>query len=151
MVRKSFKGGGANKDDGGLNTSEILSESVINILKEHCGVGVTVDPSLKRRRGPKVPAGKRITNLPVKENQLPSTSKASSSKSKGSSSKRKAADVWICNVCGDEWDDEEGDRWIFCDLCDERFHLQCCGLDYEEEDYCDLDISVITFLCNKCL
>ena len=45
---------GANKDDGGLETSAIVSDSVLDILKEYCGIGVEPnEQQQKRQRGPK--------------------------------------------------------------------------------------------------
>ena len=38
----------------------------------------------------------------------------------------------------------------FCDLCDEPFHLQCSGIEYEQKDYYDIDIEALFFECENC-
>ena len=31
---------------------------------------------------------------------------------------------WQCQECEELWDDESGDRWIVCDICYSKFHLE---------------------------
>ena len=59
-------------------------------------------------------------------------------------------DIWECEWCGQDWNDNDGNRWILCDVCDKRFHLQCFGIQYKEEEYYDIDIDNVTFHCETC-
>ena len=60
--------------------------------------------------------------------------------------------IWCCNFCKNDYDEDEGDRWIVCDnnMCNLAFHLQCSGLDYEKDSYWDLDLDNLPFLCDTC-
>ena len=63
------------------------------------------------------------------------------------------SDVWSCNYCGEVWDDEnddDGNRWIICDGCGKKYHLQCSGIQYREEEYYDVEIEGINFNCENC-
>ena len=57
-------------------------------------------------------------------------------------------DVWRCNYCKASWlgEDDDGNRWIVCDICSKKYHLQCSGIDYAEEQYYDIDIENDVFL-----
>ena len=59
-------------------------------------------------------------------------------------------DDWICKDCGDPWDDDGEDRWIICDLCGSKFHLQCSGIQYRTSQYWTLDLDNIYFECDEC-
>ena len=59
-------------------------------------------------------------------------------------------DIWECEWCGEDWNDNDDNRWILCDVCDERFHLQCSGIQYKEKEYYDIDIDNVTFHCETC-
>ena len=68
---------------------------------------------------------------------------------------KEAADdgeVWRFQSCNDLWegDDDDGNRWIVCDGCNEKCHLQCNGIDYVEEDYYSIDIETDSFYCEAC-
>ena len=54
----------------------------------------------------------------------------------------KKKDIWICSDqdYGEEWDDEINFRWMVCDTCGNRFHLQCSAIDNETFDYWDIDL-----------
>ena len=60
-------------------------------------------------------------------------------------------DVWICNECKEEWDDDDENRWILCDICDAKFHLQCSGFCYEIDEYWKINLENIIFHCDGCL
>ena len=51
-------------------------------------------------------------------------------------------DAWKCKSCEEIWhgEDDDGNRWIVCDACDGKYHLQCSGIYYEEEQYCEINI-----------
>ena len=68
---------------------------------------------------------------------------------------KEAADdgeVWRFQSCNDLWegDDDDGNRWIVCDGCNEKYHLQFSGIDYVEEDYYSIDIETDSFYCEAC-
>ena len=46
--------------------------------------------------------------------------------------------------------DDGGNRWIICDKCEGKYHLQCSGIEYEEEEYDDLDLNNEIFYCDNC-
>ena len=59
-------------------------------------------------------------------------------------------DDWICEDCGDHWDDDGEDRWVICDLCGSKFHLQCSGIQYRTSQYWTLDLDNVYFECDEC-
>ena len=58
-------------------------------------------------------------------------------------------EVWRCRSCNELWevDDDDGNRWIVCDGCNEKYDLQCRGIDYVEENYYSIDIETDSFDC----
>ena len=68
---------------------------------------------------------------------------------------KEAADdgeVSRCQSCNELWEghDDDGNRCIVCDGCNEKYHLQCSGIDYIEEDYYSIDIETDSFYCEAC-
>ena len=59
-------------------------------------------------------------------------------------------DDWICEDCGDHWDDDREEHCISYDLCGSKFHLQCSGIQYRTSQYWTLDLDNIYFECDKC-
>ena len=59
------------------------------------------------------------------------------------------ADNSICFCCGIEWE-EDDNWWIVCNLCDKPYHLHCSGIQYNQQDYYDIDIENIDFICEEC-
>lgn len=59
-------------------------------------------------------------------------------------------DTWVCEWCNGEWCDDDDNRWVVCDSCDGKYHLQCSGIQYEEECYYDICLDDTTFLCDVC-
>ena len=60
-------------------------------------------------------------------------------------------EVWECQYCGGTTDDDDcGIRWLACDSCDDKFHLQCSGKQYEEEEYDTIDLENEPFCCTSC-
>ena len=59
-------------------------------------------------------------------------------------------DKWECKWCTEEWDNEDGNRWIVCDNCGDEYHLQCSGMQYKEYEYYDIDNESEEFHCDKC-
>ena len=51
-------------------------------------------------------------------------------------------DAWKCKSCEEIWhgEDDDGNRWTVSDACDGKYHLQCSGIYYEEEQYCEINI-----------
>ena len=52
-------------------------------------------------------------------------------------------------ICKEELDADDN-RWMVCDFCEEPFHLQCNGIEYEEKDYYDVDTESLFFECKNC-
>ena len=66
-----------------------------------------------------------------------------SSKSRGNEhSQVSNEDVQRCNYCKARWlgEDDDGNRWIVCDICSKKYHLQFSGIDYASDQYYDIDI-----------
>ena len=51
---------------------------------------------------------------------------------------------WQCQECEEIWDDESGNRWIVCNICCAKLHLQCSGLRYKQSEYWKLDLEYIS-------
>lgn len=121
--------GKSSKDPGGDETINVLNESCLNLLKNYCGIGETTK-SPRKTRGPKIVPGKAIDISEVI----------------GDDTEEK---VWKCSHCTDLWM-EDDNRWILCDICDTAFHLQCSGIQYNREDYYDLNLKNMDFSCDNC-
>ena len=61
-------------------------------------------------------------------------------------------EIWACSSCNGEWKgkDDDGNRWIVCNMCDKQYHLQCSGITYDEEDFYKTDIENELFICGEC-
>ena len=59
-------------------------------------------------------------------------------------------EIWLCHHCNEVWDYEDDNRWIVCDICDEKYHLQCSGLQYEASEYYEKDLEDENFYCDDC-
>ena len=134
----------------------VLNDSVLHVLKEHCGIGVEKQ-KVSRKLGRKITPGERIVSLgredvpgSSKENVNP-LSKRKKNKNKNRKKINSSEDLWICSDwdCGEEWDDESNDRWVVCDSCSDRFHLQCSGIEYETSNYWDIDFESMVFECDS--
>ena len=97
---------GTSQDPGGEQAPMILNEAVIDMLKDNLGIGDN-EPAKKKKRGPKVPAGKRITELPEQ-----TSSKKDRGKGKAHSNLLQPSqlgpsvasdDIWLCGTCKEEW------------------------------------------------
>lgn len=142
---------GFNKDPGGEDTRNTLNDCVLTFLQDQCESSGTSKP-VRKGRGRKLTHGKRIVKLEASEKEQ------SQKKVKASSGKRKVqparlnakADVWQCGDCGLPWDEDGDDVWIQCDNCDQWYHLQCSGVDYDVAKYYELDADDINFICAAC-
>lgn len=209
----------ADKDPGGDGSAVALSHSVMAVLQERCGIGEEKQP--RKKRGPKVQAGKRImaSDIPTEEEKAAKKRKTAAKKKTTTTGKKKAPaknaadddvvedgqqpstsgyqqpvrenpkraargsgrqalmlkammecedveseteeeifldseendeDEWVCDYCAVRWDEEGTDRWVVCDVCDGKYHLQCSGIDYIQEDYYDINLIQYRFLCDSC-
>ena len=111
-------------DPGGEETLDVLNESCLAILKQHCAPSSTLS---RKCRGKKVIPGK-----PVDEKQLEEEVN------------------WVCQYCEQAWNDDDDNRWIVCDICDKAFHLQCSGLKYKRKQYNEMDLDHLDFACDDC-
>ena len=162
--------GAASKDPGGEETMSVLNESVLNVLQQNCGIGVEPRQRVQNRRGPKIIPGKRIVELPEKAasnnnggeaGEEPGSSvvrgKGKQKAKKQSQQQKRSLEVesdeeeqWVCADCMIEWESNGDDRWIVCDNCNDPYHLQCCGLQYSVAEYYEINIEVLSFICNNC-
>ena len=121
-----------NQDPGGASTSEILNDSVLELLQDHCGMGKKTQKR-SNKRGYKIVLGKTVTLncLPSAESsgslQTPQASTSNipstSAVSPPSNSSSANGEEWVCAVCKEPWEESGDDRWILCDLCDKQLHL----------------------------
>ena len=49
--------------------------------------------------------------------------------------RKKALDIWKCEDCEEEYNDNDPCVWIECDVCSNKFHLECSGYQYKTKDY----------------
>ena len=59
------------------------------------------------------------------------------------------ADNWICFCCGIVRG-EDNNWWVVCNLWDKAYHIQCSGIQYNEQAYFDIDNEGIDFVCEEC-
>ena len=119
-----------NIDPGGEDTNAVFNDSVMDMLRTHCGSDAARQNP--HRRGRKIIPGRPISNTPITTASMPvsnqpgcSSSHQPHTGSTGTSSKASAKE-WICSECHEPW---EGDnRWIVCDKCSKQYHLHCSGI-----------------------
>ena len=58
-------------------------------------------------------------------------------------------DEWVCKNCNKSFSDNEESRWIVCDSCDSKFHLECTNVRYAQKNYWTVDLSDRKFNCCK--
>ena len=114
----------------------VLNDSMLDLLNEKLGLAPNA-PQKKKKHGPKVPAGKRITELPEKQNIAPKENEPGTSndcrKRKAAKSNQLVKDTvseesWECGLCVHAWDMQGDDVWIQCTRCDAPLQFPCCGL-----------------------
>ena len=49
--------------------------------------------------------------------------------------RKRALDIWKCEDCEEEYNDNDLCMWIECDVCSNKFHLECSGYQYRTKDY----------------
>ena len=61
-------------------------------------------------------------------------------------------EIWTYSSYSEDWkgEDNDGNRWIVCDMCDKQYHLQCSRITYDEEDYYEIDNENELFICEEC-
>ena len=133
----------AGQDPGGAGTNQALNDSVMEMLRSHCGLNQTTERRAPRRRGKKVVPGRAITPEDVQTDH-------STSSRPTTSAIASAEEKWVCHDCKQLWEEEGDDRWIVCDKCNKQYHLQCSGITYHRRDYYVLDIEDMTFHCVEC-
>ena len=146
---------------------DAMDETLIELLKKNRG-----HAKEKRPRGRKIPRtkpgailyfrkenGPSLLSLPLPEFSSTLGPSGECSKKRKKAAKRKKTpffpankNIWMCRGCGTSWvgDDDDGNRWVLCNLCDTPFHLQCAGIDYDESQYYDIDIDCLEFFCEEC-
>ena len=129
-----------------------MNETLIGLLRENRGSG----ERQKRTRGKKIAkpgellSSEKFTGPSNEADQQPCSSKLRGSEH--SQVNNEDEDVWRCNYCKARWlgEDDDGNRWIVCDICSKKYHLQCSGIDYAEDQYYDIDIENEMFFCEEC-
>ena len=101
--------------------TEALTECLTDLLEDRCGP--PTNPSRKRGKQIKHAPGKRIL---VQEDWRKNH----------------------CFRCNGQFEANSSRVWVGCDHCQNWFHLECSGLEYEEDDYHDLDIEALEFQCS---
>ena len=95
-----------------------FNQSVLDVLKENCGVGQKKQEN--RNRGKRIEPGKQVgSNDSLSEDK--GNAKPTSSKQKARNERKVSRkinedendDVWICNEYKEEWDDNNENHWIF--------------------------------------
>ena len=117
-----------------------MNKILVGLLRENWGSG----ERQKWSRGKKLAkpgellSSEKFMGPSNEVDQKPYSSKLSGSKH----SEVNNEDVWRCTYCKARWlgEDDDGNRWIVCDICSKKYHLQCSGIDYAEEQYYDIDI-----------
>ena len=157
---------GVNRDPGGSRTVDVLNESVMSLLHGHIGIGQGTSTSTKKR-GRKIIPGARIvdsnntqiissssmpaSDYPIEWSACSVVITPTSSASQPKKPKRNDNDdIWLCHHCKEVWDYEDDNRWIVCDICNEKYHLQCSGLQYEANEYYEKDLEDVDFYCDEC-
>lgn len=114
----------------GINDADVdvLNESVIGMLRDQVEVENT---KRYRTRGRKITHGKRIVSV-VGDCSLPESAETH------------------CSRCNGVYAEDGDDNWIQCDKCDKWYHYQCSGLQYDEEDYDELELEDADFVCSVC-
>ena len=110
----------------------VLSDSVVSLLQNHCGVG-PVDSTPKKPRGRKVSStvtpGKAIACIQGVTD---------------------LEETWTCKFCNLTWVEDDDNWWIVCDRCDTAFHLHHSGVQHRKRDCYPLDIKGMAFFCDEC-
>ena len=122
---------------------------MIGLLRENQGSG----ERQKLSRGKKLAkpgellSSEKLTGPSNEVDQQPCSSKSSGSKH----SEVNNEDVWRCKYCKARWlgEDDDGNRWIICNICSKKYYLQCSGIDYGEEQYYDIDIENNMFFLRR--
>ena len=60
-------------------------------------------------------------------------------------------DDWMCEDCGEVWDDDGDCCWITCDICLSNYHLECSGIQYPMEQYWEIDLDLRELECPDCI
>ena len=101
---------------------------------ENCEIGAP--KRCTKKRGRKVEPGQRINSDIFSnddENEEPSASGSKQWKKVSKKNKLYIGKInnndekeeeWQYQECEELWDDESGDRWIVCDICYSKFHLE---------------------------
>ena len=163
QVLKKLPGYDKHHDEVAQNAA--LNDSVMSLLRKHCGLDSNSKQSGRNRRGKKVTPGEAVTPTKLSDCQ-PSTSSnaatvpnfvlsppASTLPVKGSASDELLVEVdeeWVCNECLEPWQADGDDRWIVRDDCEKQYHLQCSGVKYRKNNYYTLDIESLPFSCGEC-
>ena len=99
------------------------------------------------KRGRKITPGERIISLFNNENDAPGSSKKTK---RFYEKKTENQNIWQCGDCADEWDEDDDDHQIVCDVCNQPYHLQFSGIQYTILEYWTIQLDEINFECEEC-
>uniref|UniRef100_A0A7M5X010 PHD-type domain-containing protein n=1 Tax=Clytia hemisphaerica TaxID=252671 RepID=A0A7M5X010_9CNID len=101
------------------------------------------EPKVSQQHSPKSRAPKRF------QSDEPSTSGYAL---RNRAEKSKKTDEEVETYCGHCFGEYIAGKynWIACDNCDEWYHLQCSGYPYEDEDYWQIELDGVEFVCHLC-
>ena len=92
-------------------------------------------------------------NTPYSNKKKKSKKKKEAEKSNGKENNKEndyRNEEWFCTDCNEPWVEDGEGRWIICDICSRKYHLQCSGIQYRAEEYWFLDLDDIYFACDEC-
>ena len=134
-------------------SNSLLNETLIDLLKKNRGFD---SEKQKQTCGKKISKpGEVLSSTMFEEHAMQSSLEIKRKKKNGNTNSMKEGnsdDTWKCKSCKEIWhgQDDDGNRWIVCDACDGKYHLQCSGIYYEEEQYYEIEIENELFLCEEC-
>ena len=115
------------REPGADVSLEVFNENVMDMLREQA------NPSANQKapkRGKKITHGRRIVSVVGDCSMLD--------------------EDCFCSGCNEEYIEDGDDNWILCEKCEQWYHYQCSGLDYDKKDYYDLDLENLEFACFAC-
>ena len=63
--------------------------------------------------------------------------------------RKRGLDIWKCEDCEEEYDDNDPHLWIECDVCSNRYHLESSGCQYKTKDYWKINLENVVFECRE--
>ena len=132
QVLRRLTGVSQRRDKEHAEMIRVLNDSVVSLLKNHCGVGA-VDST------PKKPRGNKVSNTVTPGKAIACIQGVTD-----------LEETWTCKFCNLTWVEDDDNWWIVCDRCDTAFHLHHSGVQHRKQDCYTLDIKGMAFFCDEC-